>query len=161
MDAPPSAPPPAPVPGEPGESARVRRFGTAILVRAAVGTALWIAVHRNVAMTAVLVATCWWPAEMVRRASAAVATDRERARHLVADSGMVVLLATAIWTLWGLVLAGRGKDVEGWALTLLWSFLFLCFVVDFVLFRWGLRALPERDPPGPGVLADDALRPGG
>ena len=111
-------------------------------------------------MTAFLVATCWWPAWLVRRACTLLETDRERARQSLGNAGLVVLLATAAWTLWGLVLAGSGKDVEGWALTLLWTFLFLCFVVDFVLFRWGLRALPELDPPAVGVTVDQALRPG-
>ena len=149
------------VPAEPGERASVRRFGVAILVRALVGTALWLAVHRSVAMTAVLVASCWWPWGLVHRASRLLGTDRERARQLLSNSGLVVFLATAAWTLWGLVLAGKGKDVGGSALALLWTFLSLCFVVDFVLFRWAFRALPERDGPPPGVSAEEALRPGG
>lgn len=138
----------------------MRRFGVAILVRALIGTALWIAVHRSVAVTVALVATCWWPAWLVQRACAVLATDRERARQHLGNSGLVVLLATAAWTLWGLVLAGKGKEVAGWALTLLWTFLFLCFVVDFVLFRWGLRALPDRTPDETLLTADRALRPG-
>lgn len=136
----------------------MQRFSTAIVVRAWLGTALWLAVHQSVAMTAVLVASCWGPWALVRRGASYADRDRERARGHLANASLVVFLATAIWTLWGLVLAGRGREVEGWALAALWTFLFLCFVVDFWLFRWGLRAIPPQDFAVPGVTADEALR---
>lgn len=151
MDAPrpPDPWPQSAAPADEAERRSVGRFDTAILVRAVVGTALWVAVHRDVAMTAVLVASCWGPWIAVRRGARAAATDRERARGHILNASLVVLLATAAWTIWGLVLAGRGRDVEGPALAALWAFLLTCFVVDFWLFRWGLSAIPSRGAPPP------------
>ncbi|MCE9637777.1 MAG: hypothetical protein K8T90_18915 [Planctomycetes bacterium] len=154
---------PCPVPGTADEPRRVVRFELAILIRAIVGTALWLAMHRGatpgaLAMTGVLVATCWGPWLLVRAGRNCVSIDRERARGHLLNASAVVFLATAIWTIWGLVLAGRGKEVEGTALAVLWSFLFLCFVVDFWLFRWGLRALPAQSAPAHEVTVEEARR---
>lgn len=156
-----AAPAPAsrgPAPCTDAERRDVRRFGTAIVVRAWIGTALWVAVHQNLPMTLVLVASCWGPWLLVRRGDAAAERDRDQARGHIANASLVVLLATAAWTLWGLVLAGRGRDVGGWALAALWTFLFLCFVVDFWLFRWGMRAVPASGGADPGISAEEALR---
>lgn len=146
MDASTSAEPPhAALPCTADEIRGVRWFVRAMAIRAWLGTALWAVVHTRVPMTAALVASCWLPWWMARRGAASAAADRARTRSHVANAGLVVFLATALWTLWGLVLAGRGTDLEGGRLAALWTFLFLCFVVDFWLFRRGLAAVPERD----------------
>ena len=154
---------PRPVPGTDEEIRRVGRFEAAILVRAVAGTALWLALHRGatpgaITMTSVLVATCWGPWRLVRSGRVRLPADRAAARDRILNASAVVFLATAIWTIWGLALAGRGKEVEGGALAALWTFLFLCFVVDFWLFRWGLRALPAEQPAPRGVTVAEARR---
>jgi len=152
-----------PVAGTGDEIRRTARFEIAILVRAVAGTALWLALHRGMTagafvMTGVLVATCWGPWLLVRAGRNALGSDRDRARGHIANASGIVFLATAVWTLWGLVLAGRGKEVEGAALAVLWTFLFLCFVVDFWLFRWGLRAVPAESEPAHDVTVAEAAR---
>lgn len=160
-DVPPTAA--CPVAGTGDEIRRTARFEVAILVRAVAGTALWLVLHRGLTtgafvMTGVLVATCWVPWLLVRAGRNALDADRERARGHLLNASAIVFLATAVWTIWGLVLAGRGREVEGAALAVLWSFLFLCFVVDFWLFRWGLRALPARKPPVREISVAEAQR---
>lgn len=140
-----SAPPAAPVSCTDDEVRGVRRFVVAMAVRAAAGTALWLALHTHAAMTAVLVASCWGPWWLARRGASAAREDRARARSHVSNAALVVFLATALWTIWALVLAGRGRDAGGSRLAALWTFLVLCFVVDFWLFRWGLGAVPDLD----------------
>ena len=147
-----------PAAGTDDECRRVGHFGVALFARAAIGTALWLLLHRSVMMTSILVATCWVPWAMVRAGARVVRADRGRARGHILNASAIVFLATAVWTVWGLVLAGRGKNVDGAALAVLWTFLCLCFALDYWLVRWGLRALPPQTPAGRGVTAAEAAR---
>ena len=71
-----------------------------------IGTALWLVVHRNVPMTALLVASCWGPWLLVRR-GAVIAAPTANARGHILNAALVVPQRRRSDAL-GLVPAGRG-----------------------------------------------------